>query len=189
MNVKERLQDLLIRYKAARIKLDPFEFPKQMQRHNRIIITLPEGIETNSVLLRMVSELPALFPESDLLIVVPVACTEVARKTNIHAMSPDLYSNNIIGLPKRNFFAKVKQFKPTMLIDFETHKNKFNAMVAIYSGAHLRIGIAGGWGRPIYNFEIRSNFVADELKVYRSLVDMIAGIQGRAESSGSSLPS
>ncbi|MCK4858024.1 MAG: hypothetical protein KAT58_08655 [candidate division Zixibacteria bacterium] len=177
MKLKEKLQYSLIRYKCARLKEAPFDFPKQMQEENRIIITLPEGIETNSILLRMVSELPTLFPTSDLLIVVPIGCTEVARKTGIHAMSPDLYSTNILGLPRRSFFAKVKGFGATMLIDFETHKNVFNTMVNLWSGAILRIGIAGVWGMPIHNFQVRSSYITDELKVYRSLVDVITQIQ------------
>jgi hypothetical protein len=186
--LKDRLQNLLIKYKSAKLKLEPYEFPKQIRGNNRIIITLPEGIQTNSILLRMVGELPQLFPQSDLLIVVPLGCTEVSRKTGIHAMSPDLYSANMIGLPKRHFFAKVNKFKATIVIDFETHRNVFNALVALHSGARLRIGVAGVWGPPIHNFEIRSNFLTDELKVYRSLVDIIAGIQGRAEATGNSLP-
>jgi hypothetical protein len=187
MTLKRRLQQLLVRYKAGKLKLEPYEFPRQMQKQNRILITLPEGIETNSVLLRMVSELPALFPGSLLQIVVPLGCTEVARKTGIQTVSPDLYATNLVGLPKRNFFAKIRQFKATISIDFETHRNIFNALVAIWSGARLRIGIAGVWSLPIHNFEVRSRFVTDELKVYRSLVDTIAGIQGRIEA-GNSLP-
>lgn len=177
MNLREQLQNMLINFKLNRIKQDLFEFPTQLKRKNRIIITLPEGIQTNSMLLRMISELPSVFPESELLVVVPLAETEVARKTGIHAMSPDLYATNALGLPKRNFFAKVKNFGATVVIDFETHRNIFNALVALWSGAPLRIGVDGVWGMPLHNCTVKSQFVTDELKVYRSLVDVLTAIQ------------
>jgi hypothetical protein len=174
---------MAIKMRTARLKNEPFEVPLQLRRKNRIILTLPEGIQTNSVLLRMIAELPDVFSGSELLVVVPLACTEVSRKTGIHAMSPDLYSANMIGLPKRHFFNKVRAYNATIAIDFETRQNVFNVMVALWSGAPLRIGIAGVWGPPIHNFEVKSQFVADELKVYRSLVDVLASIQQKPSSS------
>lgn len=176
MKLKDRLQHLLISLKSSRLKNEGFDFPGSLCGENKVIITLPEGIVTNSVLLRMVSELSGIFNKNDMLVVVPVECTEVSRKTGIHSMSPDLYSANLIGLPKRNFFAKVSNFKATVLVDFEVHQNTFNAMVAIASGAKVRIGIDGAWGMPIHNFLVRSSFTTDELKVYRSLVDIISQI-------------
>jgi hypothetical protein len=177
MKMKEKFQYLAIQFKSRSLKLETFEFPGSMQGSKRIMITLPYGIQTNSMLLRMISELPVIFPSSDLLIVVPAGCTEVSRKTGIHAMSPDLYSTNFIGLPKKSFFAKVTEFKASVLLDFETHKNVFNAMVSLYSGASLRVGLEGVWGLPIHNFQVKSNFSTDELKIYRSMVDILTSIQ------------
>ncbi len=174
--MRQQLQSMLVNFKLGRLKSEQFEFPAQLHRKNRIIVTLPEGIQTNSVLLRMISELPGIFRESELLVVVPLACTEVSRKTGIHAMSPDLYATNAIGLPKRNFFAKVKTYNASMVIDFETHRNIFNALVAVSSGAQLRIGVEGVWGMPLHNCMVKSQFVADELKIYRSLVDVLTEI-------------
>jgi len=177
MSLRHQLQNMLVNFKMSRLKQPEILFPTHLKKKNRIIITLPEGIQTNSVLLRMIAELPEIFHDSELLVVVPLGCTEVSRKTGIHAMSPDLYATNALGLPKRNFFAKVKNYKATMAIDFETHRNIFNALVAMWSGAPLRIGLDGVWGAPLHNCTVKSQFATDELKVYRSLVDVLAEIQ------------
>ena len=129
MKMKERMQHWAIKHGSRKLQQSMFEFPASIQGSKRMLITLPHGIQTNSLLLRMVSELPVVFPSSDLMVIVPSGCTEITRKTGIHAMSPDLYVTNMIGLPKKDFFLKVADFKASVLIDFETHKNIFNAMV------------------------------------------------------------
>ncbi|MGB5106244.1 MAG: hypothetical protein WBP42_05965 [Candidatus Zixiibacteriota bacterium] len=177
MKLREQMQQWYVRMKSRECRMVAYEFPGSIRGSKRIVVTLPSGIQTNSVLLRMIGELPVIFPSSDLMVVVPSGCTEVARKTGIHAISPDLYAANFIGLPKKDFFRKVADFDASVFIDFETHKNIFNALVAIASGAGLRIGLAGVWGAPIHNFEIRSSFQHDELKVYRSMVDLLSSIQ------------
>jgi hypothetical protein len=177
MSIKQELQSWVITHRARRLKLERFDFPASLQGANKVVVTLPEGIHTNSLLLRMVGELPVVFPSSELLIVVPVGCTEVSRKTGIHAMSPDLYSNNWIGLPKRSFLVKVKNYAATIAIDFETRKNIFNAMVMLASGAAIRVGLSGVWDMPIHNVQIKAEYATDELKIYRSFVDIISQIQ------------
>lgn len=177
MRLKERLQYMTIRHRGRKLKLEAFEFPASMQGCKRMMITLPQGIQTNSLLLRMIGELPVIFPASDLMIVVPSGSTEVARKTGIHAMVPELYANNLIGLPKLEFLTRVREFKASVLIDFETHRNVFNAIVSIHSGARLRIGLAEVWGLPVHNFLMRSGYQTDELKIYRSMVDLLTSIQ------------
>lgn len=177
MKFRDNLQQWYIQYKARQCRMTAFEFPGSIRGSKRILVTLPSGIQTNSVLLRMIAEMPVIFPSSDLMIVVPNGCSEVARKTGMHAISPDLYAANMIGLPKPAFFKKVVDFDGSVLIDFETRRNIFNALVAVNSGAGLRIGLSGVWGAPIHNFEIRSTFQHDELKVYRSMIDVLSSIQ------------
>lgn len=177
MKMKERLQQWTIRYGSRQIRQEAFDFPSSIQGSKRMLITLPHGIQTNSQLLRMVAELPVIFPSCDLLVVVPVGCSEITRKAGIHALSPELNVTNWIGLPKKGFFAQVTEFKASVLIDFETHKNVFNAMVALHSGAGLRIGLADVWGMPLYNFLVKSDFQTDELKTYRHMVDLLTSIQ------------
>jgi len=177
MKMKERMQNWAIRHRSRRIQQETFEFPASIQGSKRMLITLPRGIQTNSLLLRMIAELPVIFPSSDLLIVVPVGCSEITRKTGIHAISPELNLTNLIGLPKKDFFTKVADFKASVLIDFETRKNVFNAMVALHTGADLRIGLANVWGMPIHNFLVKSVFQTDELKTYRHMVDLLTSIQ------------
>jgi hypothetical protein len=177
MKMKERMQHWAIRYRSRQVRHETFEFPASIQGSKRMLITLPHGIQTNSLLLRMIAELPVIFPSSDLLIVVPVGCSEITRKTGIHAVAPELNLTNMIGLPKKDFFAKVADFKASVLIDFETRKNVFNAMVALHTGASLRIGLANVWGMPIYNFLVKSDFQTDELKTYRHMVDLLTSIQ------------
>lgn len=177
MKMRERMQHWAIRYRSRRVQQETFEFPASIQGSKRILITLPHGIQTNSLLLRMIAELPVIFPSSDLLIAVPVGCSEITRKTGIHAISPELNLTNLIGLPKKEFFAKVAEYKASVLIDFETHKNVFNAMVALHTGASLRIGLANVWGMPIHNFLVKSDFQTDELKTYRHMVDLLTSIQ------------
>jgi hypothetical protein len=183
MKLKERLQHLTIKRECRRLKLETFAFPASMQGSKRIMITLPQGIQTNSLLLRMITELPVIFPSSDLMIAVPTGATEIARKTGIHAMSPDLYANTYLGLPKKEFLHRVREFRASVLIDFETRKNVFNALVSLHSGASLRIGLADVWGIPVHNFLVRSGYQTDELKVYRSVVDLLTSIQLRSVSS------
>ncbi len=177
MKLKEKAQYQMIALKSRSLSMDEFEFPGSMQGSKRMLITLPFGIQTNSVLLRMVSELPVIFPSSDLMIAVPKGDTEVARRSGIHTVAPDLYATNWMGLPKKGFFKKVEEFDASVFIDFETHKNVFNALVAIHSKAGLRIGLAGVWGAPLHNFEIRSNYQHDELKMYRSMMDVLTSVQ------------
>jgi hypothetical protein len=177
LKLREQVQQWYVRVRSRQCRMIAYEFPGSIKGSKRIAITLPSGIQTNSVLLRMIGELPVIFPSSDLMVVVPSGCSEVARKTGMHAISPDLYAANLLGLPKQDFFKKVADFDSSVFIDFETHRNIFNALVAINSGAGLRIGLAGVWGAPIHNFEIRSSFQHDELKVYRSMVDLLSSIQ------------
>lgn len=177
MKWKEKLQHLLVAAKSKRLPMQTFEFPASLQGSRRMLITLPFGIQTNSTLLRMISELTVIFPSSDMAIVVPANCSEIARKTGIHAFSPDLYAANLIGLPRKTFFRKVTEYDASVFIDFETRRNIFNALVAIYSRAGLRIGLAGVWGAPLHNFEIRSGYQHDELKVYRSMIDLLTSFQ------------
>jgi hypothetical protein len=177
LKLREQMQQWYVRVKSRQCRMVAYEFPGSIRGSKRMVVTLPSGIQTNSVLLRMIGELNVIFPSSDLMVVVPSGCTEVARKTGLHSISPDLYAANFIGLPKQEFFKKVQDFDASVFIDFETHRNIFNALVAINSGAGLRIGLAGVWGAPIHNFEIRSSFQHDELKVYRSMIDMLSSIQ------------
>ncbi len=177
MKWREKLQNGYVAMKSRQLKMETFEFPSSLRGSQRIIITLPFGIQTNSVLLRMVGELSSVFPSCDLMIVVPSGCSEIARKTGIHTISPDLYAANLIGLPKKPFFQKIIDFNASILVEFETRRNVFNALVAVYSQAPLRIGLAEVWGPPIHNFEIRSAFQHDELKVYRSMIDLLGSIQ------------
>lgn len=177
MKMKERLQHWAIRHGSRHLRQETFEFPASIQGSKRMLITLPHGIQTNSLLLRMVAELPVIFPASDLLVVVPVGCSEITRKTGIHAISPELNVTNWMGMPKKDFFLKVSEFRASVLIDFETHKNVFNAMVALHSDAGLRIGMAGVWGMPIHNFLVKSDFQTDELKTYRHMIDLLTSIQ------------
>ncbi len=177
MKFREKLQYYYVQLKARQLRMTAYEFPSSIRGSKRIVVTLPFGIQTNSILLRMVSELAVIFPSSDLMIAVPSGCTEIARKTGIHTISPDLYAANMIGLPKNDFFKKITDFDASVFIDFETKKNVFNALVAVTSNAALRIGLVGVWGPPIHNFEIRSSFQHDELKVYRSMIDMLGSIQ------------
>jgi hypothetical protein len=177
MKMKERLQRWTINYGSRKMRQETFDFPASIQGSKRMLLTLPHGIQTNSQLLRMIAELPVIFPSSDLLVVVPVGCSEITRKTGLHAISPELNLTNWIGLPKQEFFAKVSDYKATVLIDFETRKNVFNAMVALHSGAGLRIGLANVWGMPLHNFLVKSEFQTDELKTYRHIVDLLTSIQ------------
>jgi hypothetical protein len=177
MKIKDRLQQWTIHYQSRRVQQVTFDFPASIQGSKRMLITLPHGIQTNSLLLRMVAELPVIFPSSDLLVIVPVGSSEITRKTGIHSISPELNLTNWIGLPKKEFFAKVSDFKASVLIDFETRKNVFNAMVALHSNAGLRIGLADVWGMPIHNFLMKSDFQTDELKTYRHMVDLLTSIQ------------
>ncbi len=177
MKLRERMQHWVIRRRSRGLQQGLFEFPSSIQGSKRMLITLPHGIQTNSLLLRMISELPTVFPSSDLLVVVPSGCTEVTRKTGIHAISPDIHVTNMIGLPKSEFFSKVSDFKATVLMDFETRRNVFNAMVAMHSGAGLRIGLADVWGMPIHNFLVKSDYHTDELKTYRHMIDLLTSIQ------------
>ncbi len=177
MKLREKLQHLYVGLKGRQLRMTAYEFPSSIRGSKRIVVTLPFGIQTNSVLLRMISELTIIFPSSDMMIAVPNGCTEIARKTGIHTISPDLYAANFIGLPKNDFFKKIEEFDASVFIDFETKRNVFNALVAIHSSAMLRVGLVGVWGPPIHNFEIRSSFQHDELKVYRSMIDMLSSIQ------------
>ena len=177
MKFREKLQNYYVQWRSRQLRMVAYEFPSSIKGSKRIVVTLPFGIQTNSVLLRMVGELPVIFPSSDIMIAVPSACTEIARKTGVHTISPDLYAANWLGLPKSDFFKKVADFDASVFIDFETRRNVFNALVAVASNAALRVGLVGVWGPPIHNFEIRSSFQHDELKVYRSMVDLLSSIQ------------
>jgi hypothetical protein len=77
------------------------------------------------------------------------------------------------GLPTRDFIDKVKKQNGKLLIDLSTEKEYFNACVAACSGIPIRISNFGTWGPPIYNFEVKTNYLRNPELILKSLVEVL----------------
>jgi hypothetical protein len=54
-----------------------------------------------------------------------------------------------------------------------TDKNHYNAYIAACSGVPIRIGNYGSWGNPIYNLEIKTQYLQNEQLILQSIIEVL----------------
>ena len=173
------VQELKVRWLKKSLKETIIDFGSQLKSPGRILVLLPADTSLRSKVLKNSRFLAETLSMSEICFVsMPNdEIRELARREGFRSFAPHQLEMSWYNFPNNSFFHRVRNLRSTMVVDLDFERNCFNAAVTVASGAPLRIGRFGVWGRPIHNIEVKSVKSADPYENLRSLLGVISSLK------------
>jgi hypothetical protein len=164
-----------LRWRSKKTAQSVFSLTTSLRSPRRIIVLLPSDTGERAHAAHLLKELYELYTDSTFCL---VGNTEFEQDSpllteNSERLVPGVSELTWSGLPRGEFVEKVKTRQGDMLIDLATGKNCFNAYIAASTEVPVRIGNFGSWGPPIYNLEIKTNYLQSEQLILKSIMDVL----------------
>jgi hypothetical protein len=156
--IKSFLQRMRIDWIRRRFHEDIVDFGKHLRSAGRIAVLLPDDASSRKTILTNSDMISGAFPDSEIcLISMPDdSVREFARQEGYRSFAPNKTELSWYGFPSSGFFERIKNLRSNVVIDLEPARSCFNAAVSVTSGAPLRFGVFGSWGRPIHNVVVKT---------------------------------
>ncbi len=172
-SILQRLRVGLLRRNLSEAIVD---FGRYFGRAGRIVVLLPANNSRRTEVLCESERLTLAFPTSEIcLISMPDdKVRETARREGYRVFTPNRSELSWYDFPNSSFLTRIKNLKSSLVLDLDPSRSCFNAAVSLASGAPLRVGVFGSWGRPIHNVEIKSGGSGSQSEVIRSLLSVLS---------------
>ncbi len=175
MGLKSIVRNMKLRWRSKKTAQPVFSLTASLQSPRRIVVLLPSDPAEREHAAHLLKELYELYTDSTFCLVgnIELEQDSSALRGSNKRLVPGVSELTWSGLPRREFVEKVKTCQGDMLIDLATGKNCFNAYIAASTGVPVRIGNFGSWGPPIYNLEIKTNYLQSDQLILKSIMDVL----------------
>ncbi|HEQ99778.1 MAG TPA: hypothetical protein ENO22_10610 [candidate division Zixibacteria bacterium] len=176
MGLKKIANNIKLRLKVRKIGRSSYALGEMFDAIGHILILLPPLKLVKKDMKGLLDDLGRLFPRAAYTLVShPGASAEysVLELSSGNKLSPNETDLSWSGLPRRQFIEKIKNLEADLLIDLSAGKSQYNAYITACSGVPVRIGTYGSWGNPIYNIEIKSNYIQNEQLILKSIIEVL----------------
>jgi hypothetical protein len=176
MGLKEIANNIKLSLKVKKIGQNAYALGEMFNAVSRILILLPSTTPVKKDMKALLDDLAHLFPGAVYTLVChPEAISE--QSSLEFSLGDKLYpyesERSWSGLPKKRFIERLKNLEADLLIDLSAGKSQYNAYIVACSGVPIRIGTYGSWGNPIYNIEIKSNYIQNEQLILKSIIEVL----------------
>jgi Family of unknown function (DUF6913) len=175
MGLKGIVKSFLLKWQIKKTNQASYSLNSSIDSPARILVLYPHGPEGLQHAYKMLTGLSTLFTNSEFCLIGSSGTSggKTGKQVETKCLSPQESDLTWSGLPNKTFINKIKQQKGDLLIDLSIQKDFFNAYIASCSGVPIRIGNYGTWGSPVYNLEIKTNYLQSEEKILNSFVDVL----------------
>ncbi|MBD3218928.1 MAG: hypothetical protein GF310_11685, partial [candidate division Zixibacteria bacterium] len=176
MGLKDIANNVKLNMQTRKMEWPSYTLSGMFSKIRHILLLLPPVEAVKDNMKYLLDELKNLFPNAKYTLVchpndnrehAPSAMKAAGR------MSPEQAELSWSGLPRKSFIEKIKNLKADLLIDMSTDKNHYNAYIAACSGVPIRVGNYGSWGNPIYNLEIKTQYLQNEQLILQSIIEVL----------------
>jgi len=175
MGLKGIVKSLRLKWQVRKTDQISYSLNSSIKSPARILVLYPHGLEETKYADMVLTGLTNLFSDSKFCLIGKI--DEVTGRTSAKSKSKNLFPNESeitwSGLPNKKFIDRVVEQDGELLIDLSIQKDFFNAYIAACSGVPIRIGNFGTWGPPVYNLEIKTNYLQSEEKILNSFMDVL----------------
>ncbi len=176
MGLKDIANNIKLNMQTRKMERSSYALSGIFSKIGHILLLLPPVEEIKDNMKYLLDELKNLFPNAKYtLISHPNDNGEHAPRAMKAAgrLSPGQSELSWSGLPRKSFIEKIKNLKADLLIDMSTDKNHYNAYIAACSEVPIRVGNYGSWGNPIYNLEIKTQYLQNEQLILQSIIEVL----------------
>ncbi len=152
------------------------DFGRYFGKAGRVVVLLPSDKIRRSEVLSESEQLSLAFPASEIcLISMPDDnVRQIARREGYRIFTPNRTELSWYDFPNSSFLTRIRNLKSSLVLDLDPSRSCFNAAVSLASGAPLRVGVFGSWGRPVHNVEIKSDNAGSQSEVIRTLLGVLS---------------
>ena len=179
MFLKKILRDIKFKWQLRKTDRRDYSLSDIFNAPDKIVLLYPSQPNEQKSADNFIKELTELFDQARFTLVgnrdAGVKRVDYLKKAT--KLEPSYTEMLWSGLPGRQFVDKVVKEDADVLIELAVRKDYFNAYVAACSKVPVRIGNYGSWGSPIYNLEIKSNYIQNEKLILRSIMDVLKSLK------------
>jgi len=175
MVFKNLMRNIVLKWQYRKAVQPVFSLSSIFQSPGRIVILYPSVSSNRQHADAVLRELLELYGDTIFCLVSSrdADLAQFGEHENADRLVPGTTEMTWYGLPAKAFIEKIKMQKSQMLIDLSTGKDYFNAYIAACSQVPVRIGNFGSWGPPVYNLEIKTNYLQSEQLILKSILDVL----------------
>lgn len=167
-------------------KFEPvaFSLPADMSDVSNILVCLPPGQRQLTMVKELLPDLTRIFDKSEIYLMASPARSvyDIFPRKGYRIMTPASGHVSWSGLATKSYIELLKENKYDLILDLNLYPNRFTQSILLSFPEAIRIGNRNGLGTPYYNIEIKTRFVRDEKKIYRSIMDTIDRLKNPAQS-------
>jgi hypothetical protein len=176
MGLRRVVNNIKLRFRIRKISRSSYNLGEMFNSVYHILILLPPKKLHKKDMKGLLDDLRQLFPRTAYTVVSPPGETGDESSSELslgYRIKPDESEVSWSGLPRKKFIEKIKNLEADLLIDLAAGKSQYNAYISACSGVPIRIGTYGSWGNPIYNIEIKSNYIQNEQLILKSIIEVL----------------
>jgi hypothetical protein len=171
---------------AAKLKLlrnkcraESISLPEDIQRVSRILVCLPPNQRVLTIIKQLLPEVTRIFSEAEIYLMASPGHNvyDIFPRKGFRIMSPS--SNHIAwtGLASKRYLEVLAEKKYDLILDLNLEPNYFVQSILLSFPKAIRIGTGDSLGTPFYNLEIKTRFIRDESRIYKSMLATIDNLK------------
>jgi hypothetical protein len=172
--------------RMLRRKFEPvsFSLPDDLTKVKNILVCLPPGQRQLTMVKDLLPELTRIFDKSEIYLMGSPGRSvyDIFPRKGYRIMTPTSGHVSWSGLASKSYIELLKQNTYDLILDLNLYPNRFAQSILLSFPEAIRIGNRNSLGVPHYNIEIKTRFVRDEKKIYRSILDTIDNLKNHAQS-------
>lgn len=175
MGLKDIARNLKLKMQLRKVEWPSYTVSGIFSVSRRVLVLLPPEQKDAPDLKVLCAELGRLFKDARFSIIGHPEDYIVQRTLpkSAEKLQPEMNELTWSGLPGREFIEKVKKLNADLLIDLSVKKNVYNAYITACSKIPIRIGNYGSWGSPLYNLQIKTNYLQNEQLIGKSIIEVL----------------
>ncbi len=174
------------RLRMLRRKFQPasFSLPGDMFKIKNVLVCLPPEQRQLTMIKDILPELTRIFRESEIYLMASPGRSvyDIFPRKGYRIMTPSSNHVSWSGLATKNYIDLLKENTYDLILDLNLYPNRFTQSILLAFPDAIRIGNRNSLGVPHYNIEIKTRFVRDEKKIYRSIIETIDRLKYPAQS-------
>ena len=160
-----------------------FSLPGDMSKLKNILVCLPPDQRQLTMIKDFLPELTRIFKESEIYLMASPGRSvyDIFPRKGYRIMTPTSNHVSWSGLATKNYIDLLQENTYDLILDLNLHPNRFAQSILLAFPDAIRIGNRNSLGVPHYNIEIKTRFVRDEKKIYRSIIETIDRLKNSAQ--------
>jgi hypothetical protein len=156
--------------------------PEDILNIKNVLVCLPPDQRQLTMIKDFLPDLTRIFTKSEIYLMASPGCSvyDIFPRKGYRIMTPSSNQVDWSGLANRNYIKVLKENSCDLILDLNLYPNLFTQSILLAFPEAIRIGNRNNLGVPYYNIEIKTRFVRDEKKIYKSIVETIDRLKNPA---------